>query len=52
VARLLLLEPRKADIVWIEPDKIPKIGYMAGAVTTFVKDGDIAAKLLDFPLLT
>jgi molybdate transport system substrate-binding protein len=40
--------PDKADIVWIEPDKIPRIGYIAGAVTTFARDKDLAAKFLDF----
>jgi molybdate transport system substrate-binding protein len=40
--------PDKADIVWIEPGKIPKIGYIAGAVTTSAKDRDLAAKFLDF----
>jgi molybdate transport system substrate-binding protein len=40
--------PDKADIVWIEPSKIPKISYIAGAVTTFARDGDLAARFLDF----
>jgi len=39
--------PDKADIVWIEPDKIPKISYIAGAVTAFARDGDLAVKFLD-----
>jgi len=40
--------PDKAGIVWIEPSKIPRIGYIAGAVTTFAKDRNLAAKFLDF----
>lgn len=40
--------PDKADIVWIEPTKIPKIGYIAGAVTTFSKNRHLAEKFLDF----
>ena len=40
--------PDKADIVWIEPSKIPKISYIAGAVTTFARDRDLAARFLDF----
>lgn len=40
--------PDKADIVWIEPTKISKIGYIAGSVTTFSKNKDLAEKFLDF----
>jgi len=40
--------PDKADIIWIEPQRIPKIGYIAGAVTTFTKNKDLAIKFLDF----
>ena len=40
--------PDKADIVWIEPYKIPRISYIAGAVTTFARNKDFAAKFLDF----
>lgn len=40
--------PDKADIVWIEPTKISKIGYIAGAVTTFARNRDIAETFLDF----
>jgi molybdate transport system substrate-binding protein len=38
----------KADIVWIEPNRIQRIGYIAGAVTNFAKEKDVAAKFLDF----
>lgn len=40
--------PDKADIVWIDPIKIPRISYIAGAVTTFSRDGELAASFLDF----
>lgn len=40
--------PDKADIIWIEPAKIPKIGYIAGAVTTFARNKDLAEKFLEF----
>jgi len=40
--------PEKADIVWIEPNKIPKIGYIAGAVSTYSKNKVLAEKFLDF----
>lgn len=40
--------PDKADIVWIEPSRIPKIGYIAGAVTVFAQDKDLATKFLEF----
>jgi len=40
--------PDKADIVWIEPDRIPRVSYIAGAVTTFAKDKELAAKFLEF----
>ncbi len=40
--------PDKADIVWIEPSKIPKISYIAGAVSTYAEDRVLAEKFLDF----
>ena len=40
--------PDKADIVWIAPSKILKIGYIAGAVSTFTKDKLAAERFLDF----
>ncbi|MEM3395018.1 MAG: molybdate ABC transporter substrate-binding protein [Nitrososphaerota archaeon] len=40
--------PDKADIVWIEPSKIPKIGYIAGGVSTFSKEKELAEKFLEF----
>lgn len=40
--------PDKADIIWIEPSKIPKIGYIAGAVSTFSKDRESAERFLEF----
>jgi len=40
--------PDKSEIIWIEGSKIPKIGYIAGAVTTFAKDRAAAENFLDF----
>lgn len=40
--------PDKADIVWITPSKIPKIAYIAGAVSVFVEDRSSAEAFLDF----
>ena len=40
--------PDKADIVWIAPTKIPKIGYIAGAVSIFAEDKVSAERFLDF----
>ncbi len=40
--------PQKADIVWIGPSKIPKIGYIAGATTIFTHDEALAAAFLEF----
>lgn len=40
--------PDKADIIWIAPSKIPKIGYIAGAVSTFTEDKISAERFLDF----
>lgn len=40
--------PDKSEIIWIEASKIPKIGYIAGAVTTFAKNRASAERFLDF----
>jgi len=40
--------PDKAERVWIEPSKVPKIGYIAGAVSVFAEDKVLAKKFLDF----
>lgn len=40
--------PDKADIVWITPSAIPKISYIAGAVSAFVEDKSLAEAFLDF----
>ena len=40
--------PDKADIVWIQPSKIPRISYIAGAVSTFASDAASAERFLDF----
>lgn len=40
--------PEKTDLIWVEPEKIPKVGYIAGAVTVFAEDKEIAANFLDY----
>lgn len=40
--------PDKADIIWITSGKIPKISYIAGAVSAFVGDRSSAEEFLDF----
>jgi molybdate transport system substrate-binding protein len=40
--------PDKAERIWIEPSKVPKIGYIAGAVSVFAEDKVLAKKFLDF----
>lgn len=40
--------PEKADIVWIDPGRIPKIAYIAGAVSTFATHRSSAEAFLDF----
>jgi len=40
--------PDKADIVWITPSRIPKISYIAGAVSVFAEERASAEAFLDF----
>jgi len=40
--------PDKAERIWVEPSKVPKIGYIAGAVSVFAEDKALAGKFLDF----
>ena len=40
--------PDKSEIIWINPEKIHKIGYIAGAVTSFTRNKELAEKFLDF----
>jgi len=40
--------PDKAERIWIEPSKVPKIGHIAGAVSVFAEDKELAKKFLDF----
>jgi molybdate transport system substrate-binding protein len=40
--------PDKADIVWIAPSNIPRISFIAGAVSSFVEDRRSAEAFLDF----
>jgi molybdate transport system substrate-binding protein len=40
--------PDKADIVWITPNRITKISYIAGAVSVFAENRASAEDFLDF----
>jgi molybdate transport system substrate-binding protein len=40
--------PDKADIVWITASRIPKISYIAGAVSVFAENRALAESFLDF----
>ncbi len=40
--------PEKADIVWINPERIPRTSCIAGTVTVFAKDKESAKDFLDF----
>lgn len=40
--------PDKADIIWITPSSIPKISYIAGAVSVFAEKRSSAEAFLDF----
>ncbi|MBS7611577.1 molybdate ABC transporter substrate-binding protein [Candidatus Bathyarchaeota archaeon] len=40
--------PNATDIIWIEPEKIPKIAYISAALTIYVEDEDAAKKFLEF----
>ncbi len=40
--------PNTTDIIWIEPGKIPKIAYIAAALTVYVEDEYAAKKFLEF----
>ncbi|MEM3386045.1 MAG: substrate-binding domain-containing protein [Nitrososphaerales archaeon] len=40
--------PDKAERIWITPSKITKIGYIAGGVSVFAVDKDLAMKFLEF----
>jgi len=40
--------PNEAELVWIAPSRIPKISYIAGAVSTFARNRSSAENFLDF----
>lgn len=40
--------PEEMDIVLIDPDKIPRIAYVSGAVSTYAKDKESAKEFLNF----
>ena len=40
--------PDKSERIWIQPSKIPKIGYIAGAVSVFAEDKGLASRFLEF----
>jgi len=40
--------PNEAELVWIAPSRIPKISYIAGAVSAFAKNGSSAETFIDF----
>ncbi len=42
--------PEKVDIVYIDPDKIPRIAYVPGAVSIYTQDRSEAQGFLDFLL--
>lgn len=40
--------PDNIDVVYLEPEQLPRIAYIPGAVSTFTKDKESAQKFLDF----
>jgi len=40
--------PDTTDVVYLEPDQIPRLSYVPGAICTFTKDRESAQKFLDF----
>ncbi len=40
--------PDTIDVVFLEPDQIPRLAYVPGAISTFTKDRESAQKFLDF----
>jgi molybdate transport system substrate-binding protein len=41
-------EPDNIDVVYLEPEQLPRIAYIPGAISTFTKDKESAQKFLDF----
>jgi molybdate transport system substrate-binding protein len=40
--------PDKLDVIYLQPNQIPRLSYMSGALTIFNKDKDSAQKLLQY----
>lgn len=40
--------PNSTDIVWITPDKIPKIAYIPAAISKYTEDRDLAQQFLNY----
>ncbi|MEM3546417.1 MAG: molybdate ABC transporter substrate-binding protein [Candidatus Bathyarchaeia archaeon] len=40
--------PNATDIIWIKPEKVPKIAFIAAALTVYVEDEYAARKFLEF----
>jgi molybdate transport system substrate-binding protein len=41
-------QPDKLDLIYLQPNQVPRLSYMSGAVTTFNKDRDSAQKFLEY----
>jgi molybdate transport system substrate-binding protein len=41
-------QPDKLDIVYLQPNQVPRLSYMSGAVTTFTTNKQAAQAFLDF----
>jgi molybdate transport system substrate-binding protein len=39
--------PDKIEVVYLEPEQIPRLSYITGAISTFVQDKDSAQRFLD-----
>lgn len=40
--------PETTDVVYLEPQQVPRIAYIPGAISTFTKDREGAQRFLDF----
>ena len=40
--------PNSTDIIWIAPDKIPKIAYIPAAISKYTEDRDLAQQFLNY----
>lgn len=41
-------DPDTTDVVYLEPEQIPRLAYVPGAICTFTKDKESAQRFLDF----